>query len=65
MSKNELVQFSQLPTLEAARSQLCAVLQSAGSCLVGQLQQSQQTLVSQLQQHVEIQTTAKQTSNQN
>ncbi|KPI98691.1 39S ribosomal protein L10, mitochondrial [Papilio xuthus] len=48
MSKNELVEFSKLPNLDMARSQLCGVLQSAASCLVGQLNQSQQTLVSQL-----------------
>ncbi|CAG9566755.1 unnamed protein product [Danaus chrysippus] len=55
LSKNELVQFSKLPSLEVARSQLCSVLQSAGSCLVGQLNQNQQMLVSHLEQHIEIQ----------
>ncbi|KOB79349.1 putative mitochondrial ribosomal protein, L10, partial [Operophtera brumata] len=54
MSKNELVEFSQLPSLDAARSQLCAVLDSAGSCIVNQLNQSQQTLVSHLDKHVEL-----------
>ncbi|KAJ2953730.1 hypothetical protein O0L34_g1353 [Tuta absoluta] len=55
MSKNELLEFSQLPSLDVARSQLCNVLQSAGQCLVGQLNQSQQTLVSHLDKHVELQ----------
>lgn len=55
MSKNELVEYSKLPSLEVAQSQLCSVLQSAGSCIVGQLNQSQQTLVSHLEKHIEIQ----------
>ncbi|CAH4005998.1 unnamed protein product [Pieris brassicae] len=55
MSKNELVEYSNLPNLEMARSQLCSVLQSAGSCLVSQLNQNQQTLVSHLEKHIEIQ----------
>ncbi|XP_013133748.1 PREDICTED: uncharacterized protein LOC106099685 [Papilio polytes] len=54
LSKNELVEFSKLPNIDMARSQLCGVLQSAASCLVGQLNQSQQTLVSHLEKHVEI-----------
>ncbi|XP_059060643.1 large ribosomal subunit protein uL10m [Achroia grisella] len=55
MSKNELVEFSKLPSLELARSQLCAVLESAGSSLVGQLNCSQQILVSHLEKHLELQ----------
>ncbi|XP_023942081.2 39S ribosomal protein L10, mitochondrial [Bicyclus anynana] len=55
LSKNELVEFSKLPNLDVARSQLCSVLQSAGSCLVGQLNQSQQILVSHLEKHISIQ----------
>ncbi|XP_068621448.1 large ribosomal subunit protein uL10m [Battus philenor] len=55
MSKNELVEYSKLPSLEVARSQLCGVLHSAASCLVGQINQSQQTLVSHLEKHLEIQ----------
>lgn len=55
MSKNELLEFSKLPNLNVARSQLCNVLQSAASCLVGQLNQSQQTLASNLEQHIDIQ----------
>ncbi|CAH0748861.1 unnamed protein product [Diatraea saccharalis] len=61
MSRNELLQFSQLPNLDVARSQLCAVLDSAGSCLVGQLNQSQQTLVSNLEKHIEIMSLAQST----
>lgn len=57
MSKNELVEFSQMPNIDAARSQLCAVLDSAGSCLVGQLNQSQQTFVGYLEKHIEMQST--------
>lgn len=63
MSRNELVEYSQLPNIDVARSQLCAVLDSAGSCLVGQLNQSQQTLVSHLEKHVEIQTPNQNTEN--
>lgn len=55
MSKNELTEFSKLPNLEVARSQLCSVLQSAGSCLVGQLNQSQNILVSHLESHLQLQ----------
>ncbi|CAH2067008.1 unnamed protein product, partial [Iphiclides podalirius] len=55
MSKNELLEFSKLPSLDVARSQLCNVLQSAAVCLVKQLNQSQQALVSNLEQHLEIQ----------
>lgn len=55
MSKNELVEFSQLPSLDAARSQLCAVLESAGSSIISQLNQSQQIFVSHLDKHVEMQ----------
>ncbi|XP_050670218.1 39S ribosomal protein L10, mitochondrial [Leptidea sinapis] len=55
LSKNELVEFSKLPNIDVARSQLCSVLQSAGSCLVNQLNQNQQILVSHLDKHVEIQ----------
>ncbi|CAG4944338.1 unnamed protein product [Colias eurytheme] len=55
MSKNELVEFSNLPNLDVARSQLCNVLQSAGSCLVNQLNQNQQILVSHLDKHIELQ----------
>lgn len=55
MSKNELVEYSKLPSLDVARSQLCSVLQSAGSSIVGQLNQSQQLLVSHLDKHIEIQ----------
>lgn len=58
MSKKELVEFSQLPNLEMARSQLCNVLQSAASSLVVQLQQGQQILVSHLEKHVELQNSA-------
>ncbi|KAI8428037.1 hypothetical protein MSG28_002331 [Choristoneura fumiferana] len=54
MSKNELLEFSKLPNLEVARSQLCSVLQSAGSCLVGQLNQSQKILVSHLETHLDL-----------
>ncbi|XP_075991629.1 mitochondrial ribosomal protein L10 [Anticarsia gemmatalis] len=54
MSKNELVEFSQMPNLDAARSQLCQVLDSAGSLLVQQLNQSQQTFVGYLDKHVEL-----------
>ncbi|RVE54157.1 hypothetical protein evm_001280 [Chilo suppressalis] len=54
LSRNELVEFSKLPNIDVARSQLCAVLESAGSCLVGQLNQSQQTLVSYLEKHAEL-----------
>jgi large subunit ribosomal protein L10 len=54
LSRNELEQFSQLPDIDVARSQLCAVLQSAGSSIVSQLNQSQQLLVSHLEKHVEI-----------
>lgn len=61
MSKNELVEFSQMPSLEIAQSQLCSILQSGGSCLVGQLNQSQQNLVSHLDQHVELQSKPKET----
>lgn len=57
LSKNELVEFSKMPNLETARSQLCGILDSAGSCIVRQLQQSQETLVSHLNKHVELQTT--------
>ncbi|XP_049870364.1 39S ribosomal protein L10, mitochondrial [Pectinophora gossypiella] len=60
MSKNELVEFSQLPSLDVARSQLCSVLDSAGSSLVGQLTKAQQSLVSNLEQHVELQNNPKQ-----
>lgn len=55
MSKNELIDFSKMPSLEAARSQVCAVLDSAGSSIVSQLNQSQQLLVSHLDKHVELQ----------
>ncbi|CAK1550035.1 unnamed protein product [Leptosia nina] len=55
MSKNELFEFSKLPNLDVARSQLCAVLQSAGSCIVNQLNQNQQMLVSHLEKHIELQ----------
>lgn len=58
MSKQELVAFSQLPSLDVARSQLCNVLQSAASSLVSQLQQGQQILVSHLEKHVELQSTS-------
>ncbi|KAL4712881.1 hypothetical protein ACJJTC_011951 [Scirpophaga incertulas] len=54
MSRNELIEFSKLPNLEMARSQLCSVLDSAGSCLVSQLNQNQQSLVSHLEQHLKI-----------
>ncbi|XP_011554640.3 39S ribosomal protein L10, mitochondrial [Plutella xylostella] len=54
MSKNELMEFSQLPNIDVARSQLCSVLQSAGSSIVGQLQQSQQMLVGHLDKHAEM-----------
>ncbi|XP_041979977.1 39S ribosomal protein L10, mitochondrial isoform X2 [Aricia agestis] len=59
LSKNELVEFSKLPNLEVARSQLCSILQSAGSSIVGQLNQSQQMLVGHLEKHVEIQNSSK------
>ncbi|XP_037866604.1 large ribosomal subunit protein uL10m [Bombyx mori] len=55
LSKNELLEFSQLPTLDLARSKLCQVLDSAGSGLVSQLNRSQQILVSHLDKHVEQQ----------
>lgn len=55
ISKNDLVEYSKLPSLDIVRSQLCSVLQSAGSCFVGQLNQNQQMLVSHLEKHVEIQ----------
>ncbi|XP_050361486.1 39S ribosomal protein L10, mitochondrial [Nymphalis io] len=55
LSKNDLLEFSKLPSLDIVRSQLCSVLQSAGSCLVGQLNQNQQMLVSHLEKHIEIQ----------
>lgn len=55
LSKNELVEFSQLPDLQSLRSQLCSVLQSAGLSLVRQLQQGQQILVANLDKHVELQ----------
>lgn len=55
MSRNELVEFSQLPNIDVARSQLCAVLESAASSLVSNLNLSQQTLVSHLEKHVELQ----------
>ncbi|KAM3964887.1 mitochondrial ribosomal protein L10 [Aphomia sociella] len=58
MSKNELLEFSKMPSLEMARSQLCAVLESAGSTLVGQLNQTQQTLVSHLEKHVDLQSSS-------
>lgn len=58
MSKNELLEFSQMPNIDAARSQLCAVLDSAGSCLVRQLNQSQQTFVGYLEKHVELENNA-------
>lgn len=57
MSKNELTEFSKLPNLDVARSQLCAVLESVGSCIVRQLNQNQQILVSHLAKHVELQST--------
>lgn len=53
MSKNELVEYSKLPNLQTAQSQLCAVLDSASSCFVSQLQQSQQNLISHLNNHME------------
>lgn len=59
MSKNELVEFSKMPSLEVARSQLWQVLQSAGSTIVQQLNQNQQILVSHLDKHVEMQSTPK------
>ncbi|XP_026757238.1 39S ribosomal protein L10, mitochondrial isoform X2 [Galleria mellonella] len=55
MSKNELVEFSKMPSLETARSQLCAVLENVGSSLVGQLNGTQQILVSHLEKHLELQ----------
>ncbi|XP_013182847.2 large ribosomal subunit protein uL10m [Amyelois transitella] len=55
MSKNELLEFSKMPSIDMARSQLCAVLDSAGCSLVRQLNQSQQMLVSYLEKHVELQ----------
>ncbi|XP_063838596.1 large ribosomal subunit protein uL10m [Ostrinia nubilalis] len=55
MSRTELVEYSQLPSLEAARSQLCSVLESAGSSLVRNLNLGPQTLVSHLEKHVELQ----------
>lgn len=55
MSKNELLEFSQMPNIDMARAQLCAVLESAGSSIVSQLNQSQQILVSHLEKHVELQ----------
>ncbi|CAB3230875.1 unnamed protein product [Arctia plantaginis] len=58
MSKNELLEFSQMANIDAARSQLCAVLDSAGSCLVRQLNQSQHTFVGYLEKHVELQNNA-------
>ncbi|XP_026727062.1 39S ribosomal protein L10, mitochondrial [Trichoplusia ni] len=54
MSKNELVEYSQMQNIDVARSQLCAVLDSAGSSLVRQLTQGQQTLVGHLEKHVEL-----------
>lgn len=54
MSKNELLEFSQLPNIDVARSQLCAVLESAASSVVSQLTRSQQTVVSHLEQHIEL-----------
>ncbi|XP_047042255.1 39S ribosomal protein L10, mitochondrial [Helicoverpa zea] len=57
LSKNELVEYSQMQNIDTARSQLCAVLDSAGSHLVRQLQQGQQTLVAHLDKHVELQNT--------
>lgn len=54
MSKNELVEYSQMQNIDVARSQLCAVLDSAGSSLVRQLTQGQQTFVGHLEKHVEL-----------
>ncbi|XP_022834372.1 39S ribosomal protein L10, mitochondrial [Spodoptera litura] len=58
MSKNELLEYSQMQNIDVARSQLCAVLDSAGSCLVRQLTQGQQALVGHLEKHVELQSTS-------
>ncbi|KAJ8729328.1 hypothetical protein PYW08_000909 [Mythimna loreyi] len=54
MSKNELLEYSQLQNIEVARSQLCAVLESAGSSLVRQLNQAPQMLVGHLEKHAEL-----------
>lgn len=54
MSKNELLEYSQLQNIDVARSQLCAVLESAGSSLVRQLNQGPQTLVGHLEKHTEL-----------
>ena len=58
MSKNELLEFSKMPNIDSARSQLCAVLDSAGSCIVQQLNQGPQILVGHLEKHVELQNTS-------
>lgn len=55
MSKNELLEYSQMQNIDVARSQLCAVLDSAGSSLVRQLTLGQQALVGHLEKHVELQ----------
>lgn len=55
MSKNELLEYSQMQNIDVARSQLCAVLDSAGSSLVRQLSLGQQALVGHLEKHVELQ----------
>ncbi|GBP96068.1 39S ribosomal protein L10, mitochondrial [Eumeta japonica] len=58
LSKNDLVEFSKLPDLQIARSQICTVLHSAATVLVSQLNQAQQSLVSHLDRHAEVENKA-------
>lgn len=52
MSRNEFIKYSQLPSLDIARSQLVNVLNMAGSNLVQNLSAHQASLVNILDAHV-------------
>lgn len=52
MSKDKLIQYSQIPNLQMAQAEFVQTLNSIGGQIVSQLNSQQNTLVLQLQERI-------------
>lgn len=54
LSRNEMVEYSKMPSIDIVRAQLCQTLEMCGSNLVNNMNQHQSNLVYNLDNYVKI-----------